>query len=109
MEKTEIRTKLKTSSRIQTIASDLASYMHANMFNDELREQYHSGEIDLYSWLHENVEDGLAMLRGEGLIEKLEYDLILENTDEILDNIVEDAEEFLIDEIELAEEEEDEL
>ena len=105
MKNAQIRAELKTKSRIQDIAADLASFMHANMFDDELREQYHNDEINLDAWLYENIEDGLAMLGGEGLIEKLEYDLILENTDDVLDDIVEQAEEFLIDEIELIEDE----
>ena len=57
--------------------------------------------------MYENAEDGLAILGGEGLIEKLEFDLILANSDGILDYIIEKAEESFIGEIEYAEELED--
>lgn len=104
MKNEQIIAELKTKSRRIDIAADLAAYMHANMFDDELRTKYNEDEINLYDWLYENIEDGLALLGGDGLIEKLEYDLILENSDCILDDIVERAEDFLISEIEYAEE-----
>jgi len=107
MKSPQIIAELKTKSRRIDIAADLAAHMHANMFDDELRKQYHEDKINLYDWLYENAEDGLALLGGDGLIEKLEYDLILENSDCILNDIIERAEDFLISEIEYAEEMED--
>jgi len=107
MKNAQLISELKTKSRRIDIAADLAAYMHANMFNDELRKMYHEGKISLYDWLSENVEEGLAYLGGDGLIERIEYDMILENADCILDDILERSEDFLISEIEYAEESED--
>ena len=92
--------KTLEKSRVQTIASEIGCYVYFNLFDDDMKRDYHNNGIDLHTVIEENINDVIESLRGSDLIRMSELEHLKENEESILDDIITESAEYLEGEIE---------